>query len=84
VSDKWALFGIKALEFVERYAPTKLQLLGMLVLLAVVYRLPVLLEHRREMRVVRNEFTLRSNRHEAKIAAELAKRKQKSQKGVGK
>jgi hypothetical protein len=84
VGDEWALLGNNVLELIKRYAPTKLELFVLIVVLLVAHRVPALLQHRREMRVIRNDFELRSNRQQAKIAAEQAKRKHKSQKGVGK
>lgn len=69
------------LSFIQGLGLTKWQVLIVFVLCLVTWRLPVLLQHRKEMRVAKDDFKLRSDTAREKIALEREKRVRRLNKG---
>lgn len=63
------------------YALTKWELLAFFLVFGLLYRLPAILKHRREMAVIKADFAVKGTKLEAKIDAEKEKRRIKSLKG---
>jgi hypothetical protein len=64
----------EVVEFVRGLNLSKPELFGVFVGLVVTWRLPVILQHRREMRAAKDDFALRSEKARAKIADTREKR----------
>lgn len=72
-----AEFVKEVLEFVRGLELSNLELLLAFVFVLVMWRLPVILRHRREVVAARDKFALRSQKTQAKIADERDKRQRR-------
>ena len=66
-------------QWIEAFGLTKWQVVVLLVAAMVVWRLPTLLQHRREIRALELDFRHKSDKLEARLSAELSKRERKRQ-----